>query len=298
MTSLINLFGALSIQSRNAHILASISDNKGAYNKRIRLGRGPASGKGKTSGRGQKGQKAHGHVHPWFQGGQTPLIRIKGQKGFVNKRVDQMSEVNLDTIQSFIDSGRLDPTKQITPKELFDARLLTRVRDGIKLLARGKEQLKTPINIMVSRASKQAIEAVEATGGRIITRYYTKMALKRLIKGESISSEEPLPQGREYVDGVLQKVRAKLMKDGKLYYRLPDPTSRWDMEYYRDPAHRGYLSSQVREGETPSLFWKVPSQRYRTKEEIAKIMRAKKAAGGIIEEEKFDLKADTKRMWG
>lgn len=71
-------------QSRNAHILASLSDTPGAYNKRIRRGRGPASGKGKTSGRGHKGQKQHGKVPAGFNGGQTPEIVVHGERGFNN----------------------------------------------------------------------------------------------------------------------------------------------------------------------------------------------------------------------
>lgn len=86
-TSLVSLFAGLSIQTRSAHILASISDNKGAYHKRIRKGRGPSSGYGKTAGRGQKGAKARGSINPWFQGGQTPLIVSHGQVGFVNQYV-------------------------------------------------------------------------------------------------------------------------------------------------------------------------------------------------------------------
>ena len=72
--SLAGLFSALSVQTRHASILADLRDNRAAYNKRIRVGRGPSSGKGKTSGRGHKGQKQHGKVSPWFQGGQTPLL--------------------------------------------------------------------------------------------------------------------------------------------------------------------------------------------------------------------------------
>lgn len=81
---LVSLFAALSIQTRSASILARLSDNSGAYHKRIRKGRGPSSGYGKTSGRGHKGQKQHGKVKPWFQGGQTPLIFSHGRKGFEN----------------------------------------------------------------------------------------------------------------------------------------------------------------------------------------------------------------------
>jgi len=86
-TSLISLFAGLSVQTRSAHILASLSDNAGAYHKRIRKGRGASSGYGKTSGRGQKGTKARGSINPWFQGGQTPLIVSHGQKGFINQYV-------------------------------------------------------------------------------------------------------------------------------------------------------------------------------------------------------------------
>lgn len=71
-------------QTRNASILSSISDNPGAYNKRIRRGRGPASGKGKTSGRGHKGQKQHGKVPYNFNGGQTPESIVHGERGFTN----------------------------------------------------------------------------------------------------------------------------------------------------------------------------------------------------------------------
>ena len=76
-----------SIQARNASILATLSDNPGAYNKRIRRGRGPSSGKGKTSGRGHKGQKQHGKVPARFQGGQTPQEIVQGTRGFENQYV-------------------------------------------------------------------------------------------------------------------------------------------------------------------------------------------------------------------
>ena len=83
--TLTGLFAALSLtQQRSASILADLRDNKGAYQKRIRVGRGPSSGYGKTSGRGHKGQKQHGKVKPWFQGGQTPLMVQKGRLGFTN----------------------------------------------------------------------------------------------------------------------------------------------------------------------------------------------------------------------
>lgn len=166
----------------------------------------------------------------------------------------EMSPVNLDRIQSWIDQGRLDPTKPITLRELAKSRCIHGVKDGVKLLARGKEELKTPINILVSRASATAIEAIEAVGGTVTTRFYTKPSIKRLLRGQSVSSATPLAMATQNAEGELE-----IPKPFTLGYRLPDPTSRKDIEYYRDPAHRGYLSHLVEKGQTPSLFFKTPS---------------------------------------
>ena len=188
-----------------------------------------------------------------------------------------MSEVNLDQVQEWINQGRLDPSKQITPKELIESRLVGSVKDGIKILSRGSECLKQPIDVLVSRASGSAIAAIEAAGGKIVTRYYTKapdsqlgevsggkivtryftkLAIRRLLTGESVSTDKPLPLGKENVEAVVEAARAAPFR-----YRLPDPTSREDIEYYRDPAHRGYLSHQLQKGESPSLYFKVPGER-------------------------------------
>ena len=109
---------------------------------------------------------------------------------------------------------------------------------------------------MVSRVSQSAIEAIEAQGGKVTTRYYTKLAIKRLLKGESVNTDKPLPFGKEYVQQVLDEKKTLGWK-----YRLPDPTSRKDFEYYRDPAHRGYLSHLLKDGESPSLYFRVPGER-------------------------------------
>jgi large subunit ribosomal protein L15 len=127
------------VTQRCASILSSLSDNKGAYNKKIRRGRGPASGKGKTGGRGQKGQHAHGKVPAGFEGGQTPLSITKPERGRGkhNPFAVEMSPINLDRIQSWIDQRRLDPKQPITMKELQKSRCLHGVkRHGVKLLAR------------------------------------------------------------------------------------------------------------------------------------------------------------------
>lgn len=167
-----------------------------------------------------------------------------------------MSETNLDRLQAFIDSGRIDPSKAITPKELIQSGIVGRVRDGIKILARGKDQLRTPVDLLVSRASTSAIEAIEAAGGKITTRYFTKQSTKWLLQGKCTITSSPLPTGSEHVEAELEKFRM-----APHVRRLPDPISRWDIEYYRDPAHRGYLSHTLQPGESPSLYFKVPGER-------------------------------------
>ncbi len=162
-----------------------------------------------------------------------------------------MQLVNLDRIQAWIDQGRLDPAKPITLKELGESRCVTNVKDGVKLLARGSEQLKSPLNVVVSRASAAAIAAIEGAGGSVTTRYYTPFAIQRVFRGKSdpIHSLRSKPVEEEQTTG-----------GEKPFFlnRLPDPTSRKAIEYYRDPAHRGYLNYSVAEGQSPSLFFKTP----------------------------------------
>lgn len=149
-----------------------------------------------------------------------------------------------------------------------------RVPDGIKLLAHGRYDkpkggdgpiLKQPIDITVSRASATAIKAIEAAGGKVVTRYYTRDAIRNLLSGKAVNTKEPLPVGPKFVERVLKKAR-----EGPYLYRLPDPVSRWHIEYYRDPAHRGYLSHQLKPGESPSLYYKVPEAVLKKKKATAK----------------------------
>jgi large subunit ribosomal protein L15 len=179
----------------------------------------------------------------------------------IRSRADQIAQLNLDRLQHWIDTGRIDPGKPITPYEIYHSGLITNLKDGVKLLARGKEDLRSKVDIMVSRASLSAIEAIEAAGGKITTRYYTKDSMRRLINGQSVSSSTPLPVGKEHVQEVTEAFREMERRAGRRVYRLPDPTSRWDMEYYRDPAHRGYLSQQLTPGQSPSLFFTVPEDK-------------------------------------
>lgn len=168
---------------------------------------------------------------------------------------EHLVPLNLDRLQNWIDQGRIDPTRPITVKELADSRCATNIKDGVKLLARGADQVRRPLQIIVSRASASAIAAIEAAGGTITTRYYTRFAIQRILRGKTDPANSLLT--RDHIPVVMMS-SSNGGRGGGFLQRLPDPTSRKDIEYYRDPAHRGYLSYQVQEGEGPSLFYKPP----------------------------------------
>ena len=149
--------------------LNQLSDNHGARKNRIRVGRGIGSGKGKTGGRGGKGQTARtGVAIKGFEGGQMPLHRRLPKRGFNNIFRKEHTVVNTGRLQQAVEAGRLDPKSTIGREALQAAGLVGRVRDGIKLLAKG--ELKAALTIEVDRASKSAIEAVEKAGGKVVTR--------------------------------------------------------------------------------------------------------------------------------
>ena len=176
-----------------------------------------------------------------------------------------MSPVNLDRIQDWINQGRIDPEKPITLRELAATRAVHGIKDGIKLLARGATALTSPINIVVSRASQSAISAVEALGGTVTTRYYTKYAIHRIRQQKSDPYVSLKWDPEAIANPALQRVGMgsdprERVKGMGFQYRLPDPTGRKDLEYYRNPANRGYLSHAIAKGEGPSLFFKPPSE--------------------------------------
>jgi large subunit ribosomal protein L15 len=148
--------------------LNEIRDNPGAHYRAKRVGRGIGSGKGKTAGRGGKGQTARSGVAlNGFEGGQTPLHRRLPKRGFNNKifRKD-FAVVNVGRLQSAIDSGRLKPEGTVDAAALVAAGVLRRARDGVRLLAKG--EIKTALTIAVAGASKAAVAAVEQAGGRVV----------------------------------------------------------------------------------------------------------------------------------
>jgi|TARA_R110000868_G_scaffold177690_1_gene416675 large subunit ribosomal protein L15 len=146
--------------------LNELRDNDGATKNRIRVGRGIGSGKGKTGGRGVKGQKSRSGVAiKGFEGGQMPLHMRLPKRGFNKPNRKAWAEINLGRIQKAIDAGQIDAKKPIDSSVLQAAGLVRRELDGIRLLAKG--ELKTKVEITVAGASKPAIEAVEKAGGKV-----------------------------------------------------------------------------------------------------------------------------------
>ena len=146
--------------------LDQLRDNPGARKTRIRVGRGIGSGKGKTGGRGGKGQTARtGVAVNGFEGGQMPLYRRLPKRGFKNIFALDFVEVNTGRLQQAIDAGRLDAAKPVDAAALRAAGLIGRPRDGVRLL--GKGELKSKLNLEVAGASKSAVAAVEKAGGSV-----------------------------------------------------------------------------------------------------------------------------------
>ena len=146
--------------------LNEIKDNDGARKLRTRIGRGIGSGKGKTGGRGMKGQKSRSGVSiNGFEGGQMPLHMRLPKRGFNNPFGRDFAEVNLGMIQKFIDDGKLNAKEAITEDALIASGLVRRKKDGIRVLAKGEITAKA--NIEVTGASKSAVEAVEKAGGSL-----------------------------------------------------------------------------------------------------------------------------------
>ena len=146
--------------------LNEIKDNAGARKGRMRVGRGIGSGKGKTSGRGQKGQKSRSGVAvKGFEGGQMPLHMRLPKRGFNNPFAKDFAEVNIGMVQKFIDAKKLDASKDIDHAALKAAGLATGGKDGVRLL--GKGAITAKAKFIVNGASKGAIEAVEKAGGSV-----------------------------------------------------------------------------------------------------------------------------------
>lgn len=152
-----------------------------------------------------------------------------------------MSPLNLDRLQSWIDQGRIDPSKPITMKHLLDSRVIHGIKDGVKLLARGKESFDSKIQIDVTKASAEAIKIIEEKGGSIVCTYRNRLSMRQLLKPETM----------------LRTVKDAL------------PTRRKDVEYYSMPEKRGYLVDRIKAGEV--IVPVDPIERVRNEKSTLKI---------------------------
>lgn len=146
--------------------LHELADNAGAAKKQKRVARGPGSGKGKTAGRGIKGQKSRSGVAlGGYEGGQMPLYRRLPKRGFNKPNAKQFAVVNLGLIEKFIGLGKLDASQTITEDAIVAAGLTKSKHDGIRVLAKGA--ITSKVTLVVTGASASAIEAVAAAGGSL-----------------------------------------------------------------------------------------------------------------------------------
>lgn len=147
--------------------LNDLSDNKGARKGRMRIGRGVGSGKGKTGGRGVKGQKSRSGVTGIraYEGGQMPLYQRLPKRGFTKPNRAKFAEVNIGRLQAAIDAGKLDAGKKIDAQTLVESGVLRRAHKGVRLLGTG--ELKAKLDIEVAHASSGAKAAVEKAGGSV-----------------------------------------------------------------------------------------------------------------------------------
>jgi large subunit ribosomal protein L15 len=150
--------------------LQDLRDNPGAMKPRTRWGRGVGSGRGKTCGRGHKGQKSRsGKRHPplGFEGGQFPFYRRAPKKGFKNINHIEFEPLNLGKLQAFIDKGKIPTDRVINMRILQDSGVVGRIHQGVKVLADGADRFHASIALEVTAASKSALDRLKETGSTI-----------------------------------------------------------------------------------------------------------------------------------
>lgn len=211
---------ALLNQTRPLSLLSRLHPSHNSTFTIKRVGRGPSSGYGKTSSRGQKGQKARGTVKPWFEGGQTPITKLFPKIGFKRVNAPELDVLNLKRIIDFVRSGRLqlEDGEVLTMRKMKQVGLVTgTIKDGVKILADGKEELNFPLKVEASRASTEAIRAIEKAGGEFTARYFSRLSLSAHLHP---------------VKYFLQRGHVPLEAR---------PTRRRDVHYYSRVDKRGYL---------------------------------------------------------
>jgi len=175
--------------------LNEIRDNEGAHKQRLRVGRGPGSGKGKTAGRGVKGQKSRSGVAiGGFEGGQMPLYMRMPKRGFNNPNALKLAEVNLWRLQDAVDAGKLDAAGEINGEALVAAGVIRRTKDGVRVLGTG--ELTAKLNLVVWSASAGAVAAIEGAGGSVTQQRIAaeEKAAARVEKRNAAKGRAPAPK--------------------------------------------------------------------------------------------------------
>lgn len=216
------MFKAPAVQTRNVSVMARLNPPMDSKNRSRRVGRGPGSGLGKTSGRGQKGQKARGSVPNWFEGGQTPIWKLFPKRGFYRHQQLDLNEIQLSRIQQFADSGRLQLAEGevLTMKKMKDLGIITgSMKDGVAILGDGTSKYKLDIKIEATKISKSAVKIIEGCNGQAISAYYS-----RGIGFRAHHSPTWFLENKGYIP-----LRA-------------NPISRRDIQFYSDAERNGYLT--------------------------------------------------------
>ncbi|EGR30685.1 ribosomal protein, putative [Ichthyophthirius multifiliis] len=190
-----------------------------------RLGRGPGSGKGKTSARGMNGHghRSNGGVHIRFEGGQTPWFRRVPKFGMKKLNLEKPKAINIKNLMYFIQKGRIDATKPITMKVMFDAGLFHSAKYGIKIVGRGLNFIDRPLNLEVSDASESVIKAIKEKGGSVKCIYMTCLQLRELFFPEKfpINLRKTVPPKR-----VVKKMENIRKRGADVEYNVP----RWQQD--------------------------------------------------------------------
>ncbi|KAL3822016.1 hypothetical protein ACHAXA_003002 [Cyclostephanos tholiformis] len=229
--------------------LNNLRDNPGAVKKKRRVGRGIGSSKGKTCGRGHKGQKsrAGGGVHPTFEGGQTKFYKRMPKIGKMKNAEFKLNLIplNVGRVQDYVTMGRLRPERKdgvITMRDFVNAGMFpsSSIKTGVKLLGDGREYVKDKLLIEVSFASASAIDAIESKGGMVTTVHYNRLALRALLKPHKFPSKPEVMLTREYGDGV-DASELDVHDTHLLPRRAPLPSTCLTIPIIR----RGYLNPKV-----------------------------------------------------
>lgn len=210
----------------------NVWDIPGARKRRTIVGRGNGSGKGKTCGKGTKGQKSRagtGKIRPAFVGGQNPLNKRLPKKGFNQRGFKKpLSVINIKDLLYYINKGRIDASKPITMKDIFESKAINKIKYGVKLCGKGADQLQsfgTPLHLEISGASQSAIDAVKAAGGSVTILHHTETTLKRFLQPHLFE----LPQAKIPMPKPYEVLRYEELRDKGFEVRYPKAP--WYEEY-------------------------------------------------------------------